>query len=171
MENIIGWLLIAAVLAAPVLALIWLFRWKQKTEQDLKDQVSYFESQLVAAQEREQERWRQDRVKTGPARPVPSTVSGGGGGGTSYTYSNSRLRDATPLPLAQESDNSALRDLALLYAVNSMVTTTSAAEPTAAIGRSTEDDRVVRDSFSSSDSSSSWSSDSSSSSSDVSSDW
>ena len=159
MENIIGWLLLAVIIAAPVIAVTWLIRRNRVSEREYRDRLDYYQSQLKAAKDREQERWRQDRLKTDPTPPAPITVTGGGGG-TSYT--NSRLRNATPLPLTQDSDNSALRDLALLYAVNSLLPTASAAEPTAAIGHSSEDDRVVQDSFSSSDSSSS---------SDVSSDW
>ena len=166
MENAIGWFLIAAFCAAPVWIMLWILRRNRKSEQEYRDQLERYQVELKAAQDRENERRRQQALKPSTTT-VPVMAGGGGGysgaiagGGGSRTTTRSYTQSATALPATTStSDDSVLRDVAMLYMMNSVwqdhnrtIDVTPAAPQ---IESSRDEDRVIRDTFSSSDSSSS----------------
>ena len=175
MENTIGWLLIAALCIAPVLIVRWVIRRNRASEQEHRDRIDRIHAEVQAAQNRENERRRQQAL-----RPSLTTVPvmAGGGGGRSTTRSYASTATALPQTTATATvPDTTLQDLAMLYMMNSMTQdhnrTIDVTPAAPQIESSRDEDRVVRDTFSSSDSSSSWSSSDSSSSSDSgpSSDW
>jgi hypothetical protein len=179
MENTIGWLLVCALIAAPVGIFVYLVqRWRLRRQVE-KDRTDQLKAELQALKDRERERWRQDALKPSitDITRYPKTVGvAGGGGGRSYTSAT-----ALPATTSTASNDNALNDLAMLYVLNTALTHGSASAQVdydagsikvdAPARSDDEDSRVVRDTFSSSSSDSFWSSSDSSSSSDVSSDW
>ncbi len=177
MENFIGWLLLAALIAIPCYLVIRVVRRYQTDQQAYKDNLERYEVEIRALKAREQERWRQQSLRpslTDVSRYTkPGLVSGGGGGGSSRNYTNT----ATPL-------DSTLSDVATMWLLNSALQhgsahatvdhdtgsiQVSAPATDSSFESSREEQKAASDTFSSS----SWSSDSSSSSSDSgpSSDW